>query len=72
MFFQRAPIEEIETMIKAVKSTSVGLEPVRAALFSKVHDVIKLVQTYSNFNEPRQGLYLVYLTFSYIMIIDLW
>ncbi|CAG8537465.1 6927_t:CDS:10 [Funneliformis mosseae] len=55
LFFQRAPIEEVETMIKSMKLTSVGLEPVRDALFTKVHDVIKLVQSHSNFNEYMRG-----------------
>jgi hypothetical protein len=41
-------------MIKDLKPTSVGLEPIRAALFTKIHDVIKLVQSHSNFGELRQ------------------
>lgn len=34
MFFQRAPIEEIEEMVKDVNP---GSEPVHAALFTKIH-----------------------------------
>ncbi|CAB5371735.1 unnamed protein product [Rhizophagus irregularis] len=56
MFFQRAPIEEVEAMIKDVKLTSVGLEPMCAAFFTKVHDVIKLVQSHPNFSELRRDL----------------
>lgn len=65
MFFQCASVEEVEAMIKDVKPTSVGLEPVRAALFTKIHDVIKLVQSNSNFSELRQGLYNDYLSILY-------
>ncbi len=72
MFFQRAPIEEVEAMIKTMKSTPIGLEPVREALFTKVHDVIKLIQNHSNFNEHIQGtnLFFIFILIYFIFIIN--
>ncbi|CAJ0638124.1 11952_t:CDS:10 [Entrophospora sp. SA101] len=52
LLFQRAPIDEIKAMSKKINRS----EPIRKALFSKVHDVIISIQKRSNFNEPRQDL----------------
>ena len=57
LFFQRAWIEEVRIMAKKVKGTQYGLEPVRAAIFEKVRDIIIYIQANSKFNERRQDAF---------------
>ncbi|CAG8556083.1 7213_t:CDS:10 [Paraglomus occultum] len=57
LFFQRAWIEEVRIMAKKVKGTQYGLEPVRAAIFEKVKDIIIYIQENSKFNERRQDAF---------------
>ncbi|CAG8508778.1 6034_t:CDS:10 [Diversispora eburnea] len=58
LLFQRAPFEEVRALIKIMKSQlhphSHGLEPLREAFFTKVHDVIVTMQQRSNFKDPRE------------------
>ncbi|RHZ74202.1 hypothetical protein Glove_227g124 [Diversispora epigaea] len=56
MLFQRAPFEEVRALIKIMKSQlhSHGLEPLREAFFTKVHDVIVTMQQRSNFKDPQE------------------
>ncbi|CAG8485439.1 14772_t:CDS:10 [Dentiscutata erythropus] len=53
LLFQRASIEEFKTMVKSIKPSTQGMEHMRTAFFDKVHNVIKLIQSQSNFEEPR-------------------
>ncbi|CAG8456893.1 3464_t:CDS:10 [Cetraspora pellucida] len=53
LLFQRASFEEFKTMIKSVKQNPQGMEHMRTAFFDKVHNVIKSIQSQSNFEQPR-------------------
>ncbi|CAG8480170.1 6506_t:CDS:10, partial [Dentiscutata heterogama] len=53
LLFQRASIEEFKAMVKSIKPSTQGIEHMRTAFFDKVYNVIKLIQSQSNFEEPR-------------------